>query len=256
VRAIGMGQSLEVLSKMNKESKSTKTEGLVQRTRTGIEGLDQLIEGGFPRGRSILIAGPPGSGKTILALQYVYRGVTEFGEPGIFVTLDEPKLDLLETARRFNWKLEELPESKFRLIEMIPSEFMELKPMGTTAFIKDIAKEIGAKRIVVDPLTTVMLQMQNKYSGRLEVMKILSDLRQTGCTSILTTELTHALFQPEQYLTDGAIVLHSLNIKGSLTNGIQIVKMRLTKVDKQVHPYWISQEGFTINPKIIEPLVP
>ena len=239
---------------MSKESKIAKTEGVVQRVKTGIEGLDQLIEGGFPKGRSILVAGAPGSGKTIFALQYVYRGVTEFDEPSIFVTLDEPKLHLLETARRFNWRLEELPESKFRLIEMIPSEFMELKPMGTTAFIKDIAKEIGAKRIVVDPLTTVTMQMQNRFSARLEIMKILNDLRQTNCTSILTSELTGTLFQPEQYLTDGAIVLHSLNVKGALTNGIQIIKMRLTKVDKQVHPYWISAEGFTINPKVVEPL--
>ena len=249
-----MGQSLGMLRKMSKEGKITKTEGVVQRVRTGIEGLDQLIEGGFPKGRSILVAGSPGSGKTIFALQYAYRGVTEFDEPSIFVTLDEPKLHLLETARRFNWRLEELPESKFRLIEMIPSEFMELKPMGTTAFIKDIAKEIGAKRIVVDPLTTVTMQMQNRFSARLEIMKILNDLRQTNCTSILTSELTGTLFQPEQYLTDGAIVLHSLNVKGALTNGIQIIKMRLTKVDKQVHPYWISAEGFTINPKVVEPL--
>ncbi|OGD46001.1 hypothetical protein A3K70_03585, partial [Candidatus Bathyarchaeota archaeon RBG_16_48_13] len=238
MRASRMGQSLGVLRKMSKESKIAKTEGIIQRVKTGIEGLDQLIEGGFPKGRSVLVAGAPGSGKTIFALQYVYRGVTEFDEPSIFVTLDEPKLHLLETARRFNWRLEELPESKFRLIEMIPSEFMELKPMGTTAFIKDIAKEIGAKRIVVDPLTTVTMQMQNRFSARLEIMKILNDLRQTNCTSILTSELTGTLFQPEQYLTDGAIVLHSLNVKGALTNGIQILKMRLTKVDKQVHPYW------------------
>jgi len=254
VRAVRMGQSLGVIGKVSKEIKGTKTEELIQRTKTGIEGLDQLIEGGFPKGRSILVAGAPGSGKTIFALQYAYRGVTEFNEPSIYVTLDEPKMHLLETARRFNWRLEELPENKFRLIEMIPSEFMELKPMGTTAFIKDIAKEIGAKRIVVDPLTTVMLQMQNKYSARLEIIKILQDLRQTGCTSLLTTELTQVLFQPEQYLTDGAIVLHSLNVKGALMNGIQIVKMRLTKVDKQVHPYWISSEGFSINPKVVETL--
>jgi len=209
-----MGQSLKALGKMTKENKVAKTEGMVQRVKTGIDGLDQLIDGGFPRGRSILVAGAPGSGKTIFALQYAYRGVTEFNEPSIFVTLDEPKLHLLETARRFNWRLEELPENKFRLIEMIPSEFMELKPMGTTAFIKDIAKEIGAKRIVVDPLTTVMMQMQNRFSARLEIMKILNDLRQTNCTSVLTSEMTGTLFQPEQYLTDGAIVLHSLNVKG------------------------------------------
>jgi circadian clock protein KaiC len=226
----------------------------VPRVRTGIEGLDQLMEGGFPEGRCILLSGHPGSGKTIFSLQYVYKGVTEFDEPSIYVTLDEPKAHLIDTARRFGWNLRDLPEDKFRLIELIPSEFMELKPMGTTAFIKDMAKEIGAKRIVVDPLTTVMLQMQTRSSARFEIMKILGDLRQTKCTSILTSELTGQMFQPEQYLTDAAIVLHSLNVKGSLTNGIQILKMRLTKIDKQVHPYWISSEGFSVNPKVVEPL--
>ncbi|MEM0372496.1 MAG: ATPase domain-containing protein, partial [archaeon] len=80
----------------------------IDRVKTGVYGLDELLEGGFPRGRTILVSGACGSGKTIMAMQYAYRGAAEYKEPAVFVTLDEKPVFIRQDMMRFGWDLSKL----------------------------------------------------------------------------------------------------------------------------------------------------
>src|SRR5713226_10561952 len=137
-----------------------------RRTPTGIPGLDKLLSGGLPKGRTILLSGGPGTGKTILSSQFLVNGILDYEEPGIYISLDESKQHVLEEMLDFGWDLEELENSKkLVFLEASPMRYLpaEIKvgklTVGRKEFsmatliemIRTSVKEIGAKRIVVDP---------------------------------------------------------------------------------------------------------
>ncbi|MEM4222245.1 MAG: ATPase domain-containing protein, partial [archaeon] len=138
---------------------------MVERVPTGIPGLDSLIQGGFPKGRTILVAGPTGAGKSILGMQFLYKGIMEYGEPGVFFTLDEPANQLREDMAVFGWDLEDLENSgKLVLLEgtaaragFTTEEKYAVMNMGLSVdyLLHDIRKAcstIGAKRFVLDSI--------------------------------------------------------------------------------------------------------
>ncbi len=240
----------------------------MERISTGISGLDELLMGGLPRGRCILLCGGPGSGKTIFGVQFLAQGARG-DEPGIFVTLEENSLQLKENMLSFGWDLDELDRAmKLAVVDLSPilylspTEFQkavsglkapEFTIESVTTAIKNRVSLLKAKRIVVDGVTSLLVQEPNLALRRRNIAYLFHALLETDCTSLLTTEIKAATlareFQLEEYMAQGVIVMQTMERGGQLINTIQVEKMRGADHDRQPHPYFITAKGIEIFPK-------
>jgi circadian clock protein KaiC len=238
-------------------------------TPTGITGLDEMLHGGIPKGHVVSVFGGPGTGKTIFTLQFLYNGITQYNEPGIYVSLDEPPEDVKKNTAAFGWNLEEI-EKEDKLLLLDASLFKRLsrvmkipkdKPTTTEKsyslltlgnLIKGTIEKIGAKRIVIDPMSTLIFQYPDPSERRLAVMDLLTTLRaQKECTSLIIMDLRATAlerkYQIEEYLTQGTILLQTVaQPETGLTRVVLIEKMRGTEHDTQPRPYIITKQGIRV----------
>ncbi len=236
----------------------------MKRVPTGITGLDELMEGGIPEGRSILVSGGTGTGKTIFSTQFIYTGAKKYGEPGVYVTLDERPELIREDMLRFGWDLKKMEENK--LIQIldgsvakigIPSE--ETFSLPTTGFDLDkllleimrSIKRVGAKRVVVDSIPGLGMNFENENDIRKAVLKIAYLLARTGVTSVLVSEVQegdnrYGKYGVEEFVVDGVIVLHYMGIGTQRNRTLHIRKMRATKHSEYLHPLVISEKGMSV----------
>ncbi|OLE70810.1 hypothetical protein AUF78_04925, partial [archaeon 13_1_20CM_2_51_12] len=224
---------------------------MIDRTPTGIPGLDEILGGGFPRGRVILLVGGPGTGKTILTSQFLINGIKIYGENGAFVSLDETKAHFIREMGLFSWKFDELEKAKkFAFINASPLRHMpgEVKigrqAIGRKDFsilsliegIKTHAELINAKRIVVDPVTSLIFQYPEMVERRTAVLDLVDALVRTGATCLMTTELramgaVERAIQLEEYLAHGVIILSNAKVGKTYNRVLQVEKMRETPID-------------------------
>ncbi len=244
---------------------------MVERVPTGIPGLDNLIEGGFPRGRSILVSGGCGTGKTIMSMQYLIKGAIEHDEPGLYVTVDE-RADLIrEDMLRFGWDIKALEDQgKLALLDLsstkigVPSmeqyyvEAHEFEPEKLLIKIMQTARGIGAKRFVLDSVPALGFHMESETKIREFILKLVYYLRQTGLTSILVSELPEegkeltkfSRFGVEEYVVDGVIVLRytTMPLLEGAHRILFIRKMRATKHYEGMVPLKIDSDGIKLIP--------
>ncbi len=242
----------------------------MERVPTGIKGLDELLGGGFPEGRCILVVGSPGSGKTTFAVQYLYNGAMK-GETGLYVTLDEHPEHVKENVRSFNWDLDDL-EKKGKLLIMDASGLRRARPRNESAssviqptstgsvtfgeLLKTISKVVEGEnvtRIALDPVTSLMLRYPEELKRRRATVAFFDTLADSGCTSLVTTELKTSLmdrrFQIEEFLSHGVVLLHTLMHEGNVVRAVQIEKMRGISHDTQVRPYQFGPTGLEVFPR-------
>jgi circadian clock protein KaiC len=236
----------------------------MDRTPSGITNLDKLIEGGFPKGRSILIAGGAGSGKTIFSLQFLYSGAVLYDEPGIYVSFEQPVDEVARDAQRFGWDIPDMTASK-KLAFLDYSQaraktsdvVIETPNFNLDPLIKAIeftAKEVGAKRIVLDSITALLLQFKSTDTVRRELQRVSSSLKKLGCTTLLTSEVPRGSvgfgrFGVEEFVVDGVIILQVIQ-KGLLRfRCIEITKMRGTKAELGLRAIGITESGITVYPE-------
>lgn len=236
-----------------------------ERVPTGIVGLDTLIEGGFPKGRSILLTGEPGTGKSIFALQFIVAGL-KLNEKCIFVTADEGPLDILEQAASLGWDLEPHVEKKELAILNAGTYLSTLPGTGKERHV-DVQKavsdlstfvnQIGAKRMVLDPAgpfvmlrdSAVRIQDQTRL-----LVKLLRSSMQT--TNILTSYAVprtgeRSMHGIEEYLVAGAIVLEMIWKGGGLARSLVVEKMRCTNVKPTQLDFDILKgQGIVIEPPL------
>jgi len=236
---------------------------------TGIPGADKTLgEKGIPRGHSILICGGPGSGKTTFAIQFLYKGATEHGEPGIYISLDEDPEDVKKNMSEFGWDLDKLEkENKLAFINVSPvrvaaSEKVGLIQLGMKEFkliklleaVRIGVEEIQAKRVVIDPITIFTLQYPDEVERIYAMRDLIADFRKTGCTNILISELRgtglEREHQFEEYLAQGVILLRTVMKDDKLTRMFQVEKMRGLEVDNQPRPYNITSSGIEVYPTL------
>ena len=238
------------------------------RIPSGIPGLDLMLEGGYPKSREVLLVGGPGAGKTIFCTQFIINGIEKYDENGIFVSMDESKHHFAREMSAFGWDIKQFEkEKKMAFIDASP--IMEANTdsknrkitIGNNDFslshlikvISSNVEAINAERIVIDPLTSLVFQYPDVIRRRRATLDLIEGLRNTGATSILTTELrtrgVERNVQLEEYLAHGVILLQAIQVGKYLMRTIQIEKMRETSIDSQVRPYKIANKGIETYPK-------
>lgn len=244
-----------------------------QKVKTGIPGLDELVGGGFPEGRVILIVGGPGAGKTLLASQFLYNGIQEQNEPGVLISLDETKSHYYQEMLSFGWDFQAAEEDgQFAFIDatrmsrvallkakMYKDEANNLR--GNQLSIDQLVEEmqakiqqIGAKRVVLDTLAALFYRFPDPVERRTATVDLIESLSDIGITTLITTELRQFGLErnvlDEEYLVHGVIMMQALFSGGSTTRALQVEKMRGTKVNNNVVPYTIDQYGIEIYPNM------
>jgi KaiC/GvpD/RAD55 family RecA-like ATPase len=236
----------------------------LERVPTGIEGFDELCERGLLRNRSYLLSGSTGTGKTIFGIQYLYNGITKYGEKGIYIATEERPDQLRENVLEFGWDLEALEnEGKLVIVDAcsakigIPSheKYVDMRPFDIGSIVDqiiEIQNRIGAKRAVVDSTTSIGYHLLDSTKIRIELLKLSTTLEIIGLTSILTCELLegaieNSRFGIEQFVAEGVIKLSTKQVDNIYLSNITIIKMRGSNHSKQIHPYEITSKGIKIH---------
>lgn len=243
-----------------------------ERAPTGICGLDELLEGGFPRQRTVLVAGACGTGKTTFGMQFAYNGAVEYKEPGVFVSSDELPERIRTDMARFGWNLGELEKNNLlALIDGTSSragtasgEEHALLPDSldfekTLLDILGVCRRIGAKRLVIDSVTAMGLHVEDEAQVRRDILKLAFVLARSGLTTILTSEIPEqgidvtqfSHFNVEEYVVDGLVTLGFYTTPGSPPlRTLSIRKMRGTRHSMERHLMEIADKGIVVRQAI------
>jgi len=237
---------------MNVEKKNS-----FSKTPTGITGLDEITDGGFPKGRPVLICGSAGCGKTLFAMQFLVKGITEFNEPGVFMSFEESSNDLSQNVKSLGFDLEKLKaENKLR-VDHVHIERSEIEETGEYdlegLFIRlnHAIDVIGAKRVVLDTIESLFAGMSDMALLRSEIRRLFQWLREKGVSAIITGEkgeksLTrHGL---EEYVSDCVILLDFRVIDQLATRRLRIVKYRGSTHGTNEYPFLIDESGISVIP--------
>ncbi|WP_297489605.1 RAD55 family ATPase [Thermococcus sp.] len=224
--------------------------GDLERVSTGVPGLDEIIEGGLIPGKTYLIVGPPGSGKTTFGFHFLLQGARR-GETVAYASLVVDPNEVVKDMLRFDPSVQVYVGSKkLRLFDLGPILWRESSHVPTWKSVlfrlREIAEE-GLSRLVIDPLTAIEFPMGNPAEKRAELARFIRGLEDLGVTSYLIAELTDmSRYTEEHYLVSGVIMLHYFLRNGRMVRGVQILKMRRTKHDTAVFPLEFTHRGLLV----------
>jgi circadian clock protein KaiC len=224
---------------------------------TGIEGFDQITHGGLPRGRTTLLVGGPGSGKTIFALSFLAYGARECDEPGIFVAFEEKPKSILTNAAGFGWELAELQDKKLFFLDAQPAPDLiqsgSFDLSGMLAVLGAQIKTMGAKRIVFDAIDVLLALLPDDATRRREIYRLHEWLLSSGLTGLITAkaggELGAAGSQPfgfMQFMVDCSVVLNHRVELGVSQRNLRVQKYRGSPFDENESPFVIGKSGFDV----------
>lgn len=231
------------------------------RSNTGIPNMEKLIGGGLPKGSCVLVSGKYGTGKTTFALQYLTKGITDYGELGIFVTFLDDKEDLMGDAKQFGWQVKRLKNAGALRIMSGPPGRITGFDEGDIESGKEILKKIvetvekhEAERLVIDGLDELSDFFETKSEFRSGIASLRRELIKRGCTSVLTSTSDDDLGE----IVDSVIVLHYESSGLGKNRAVEIRKMRKSSHTSQICPFEITDEGIIITgpPKEKEPMPP
>ncbi|GAB4320903.1 MAG: ATPase domain-containing protein [Promethearchaeota archaeon] len=218
------------------------------RIPTGIEGLDELIEGGFPQNFVVLVAGSSGTGKTTLTMQYLIEGIKQ-GERGMYIGLGESSDVIKKSMARYDIDLDKLGETDDLVFADIPA----LEISDISALINSMSDR--TKRVVIDPISALVFKYERELDLRQKIRELVELLREKGVTTIITTEVLEgsegiSRFGIEDFLADGIIVLYYFREGAKRFRGLEIRKMRGTAHSEMIHLYRIeSGRGLRVFPR-------
>ncbi|MXR20012.1 RAD55 family ATPase [Halobacterium bonnevillei] len=221
------------------------------RISTGVSGLDSLLDGGLPARRLYTLSGPPGSGKTTLAAQYVTEGVRN-GDDVLYVTMHETRNELVDDMANYDFGFERAANAdNFEFLNLTRERSRRSltqygRESGLSSRLASMIRQKDYDRVVVD---STMLLAHFADDADAEVTHFATGLKQTDATVLLVSEMTDpTAYAEEHYLAHGVIFLHNFLEDGGMTRGIQLVKMRGTNIDCDIRDVSFSGSGLQVDP--------
>jgi circadian clock protein KaiC len=240
----------QVLDKDNRPAQLAKAP-------TGIRGLDELTGGGLPRGRPTLVCGPAGSGKTLLAMEFLVRGISEFGETGVFIAFEETREDLVANVASLGFDLPALEAAGSLVVDhvnVVSAELVETGDWDLEGLLIRLGAAIdavGARRIVIDTIETLFSAFTDAATLRSGIQRLFLWLKTRGVTAVITGErgdgqLTrHGI---EEYVSDCVIVLDHLVTEETSTRRLRVLKYRGSLHGSNEFPFLIGKQGISVQP--------
>jgi circadian clock protein KaiC len=235
-------------------SESTR---LFPKSATGIQGLDEVLNGGLPQGRPTLVCGTAGCGKTLLAMEFLVRGATQFDEPGVFMAFEETEQELTQNVASLGFDLKALIAQNKLVVDYVHIAREEIEETGEYdlegLFIRlnNAIESIGARRVVLDTVESLFSGLPNPLILRAELRRLFRWLKDKGVTAIITGErgentLTrHGL---EEYVSDCVILLDHRVTEQVSTRRLRVVKYRGSTHGTNEYPFLIDENGISVLP--------
>ncbi|ABS56002.1 putative circadian clock protein, KaiC [Methanoregula boonei 6A8] len=229
----------------------------IEKVHSGIKGLDDITGGGLPKGRPSLVSGGPGCGKTLFAMEFIIRGIIDYGEPGVFVAFEEKIDDLKLNFRSMGFDLDNLIRRKKLVLDHITIDRSEIEEAGEYdlegLFIRlgALIDEVGAKRVSIDTLEALFSGFANEAILRSELRRLFLWLKDRGVTAVVTGERgdrTITTYGLEEYVADCVITLDHRVTNQIATRRLHIVKYRGSIHGTDEYPFLISEDGISVLP--------
>lgn len=242
---------------MIEEKDRSLKEKALEKTPTGINGLDEITYGGLPKGRTTLVYGSAGSGKTLMAMEFLVKGAENYGEPGVFMAFEETSADLTENFASLGFDLDGLEASNKLIVDYVRIDKSEIEETGEYdlegLFIRlGLAIDsIGARRVALDTLEVLFSGFQNEAILRSELRRLFRWLKDRGVTAIVTGERGEASltrYGLEEYVADCVILLDNRMEEQIATRRLRIIKYRGSKHGTNEYPFMIEEDGMSVLP--------
>ena len=225
------------------------------RVSSGVSGLDPLVGGGLPAGRLYVLSGPPGSGKTTISTQFLVDGARQ-GENCLFVSMHESRADIVEDMSGYEFGFDRAVETdRLTFVDVFSSEGKRLfRPPGKHRDASSLVNRLtgfidsnGIDRVVID---STMLLDHFLADAESNTIQFLTSLKRTDATVVLISEMTDpTAYADEHYLAHGVVFLHNFLEDGGMQRGIQVLKMRGTAIDTDIHDLSFDDDGVAVGTK-------
>ena len=220
---------------------------MIKRIKTGIHGLDSLIQGGFVKNSVYLLAGETGTGKTTFGCQFIWQGL-EKGEPGVYITMEESPEDIRLDAEQFGWDF--VKYEKKGLCKIVFHDPSEVNNLGSV--LLNQIRNVNAQRLVVDSTSIMNLNIDNPAQIRRKIFGIIRAIkRNNDTTGLLLSEIPEGTkelskYGVEEFVADGVVVMNYIGMGDVTARSLIIRKMRRTKHGMDVYPLRITSSGISV----------
>src|ERR1700736_4429373 len=229
----------------------------LEKSRTGIDGFDEITKGGVPKGRPTIVCGGPGCGKTMFALEFLVRGAMQYDEPGVLMTFEETADEMTKNVASLGFDLRELEGRKKLFMDYVRVEPTEIQETGEYDLeglfvrLQHAVDSVGAKRVVLDTLEAVFSGFANSGLLRAEIRRLFRWLKDRGLTTVVTAEKgdgTLTRYGLEEYVSDCVIFLDHRVTDQVSTRRMRVIKYRGSSHGADEVPFLIDERGFSVLP--------